>query len=546
MYGAMARVVIRIVVYRYETVRRHIFRNAVAQGKLHTSRSAATILKNIPFFSVCSLRQQQPIVKCKIPMVNQHPMQANDPTLTNGTALPMKHSMLDKLKFFNKEKMDRSSKIHISKHTSSSSGISSARSEHSDSSFSLNESVGSQSTSRASSLPAPSIHSKKPEIPLAKSKQKLLAMAPKSSSRDALNCKKLDKKERSTEMLNDKRTSRTHHTKNPAECKLKVSSVTKPVVQSPAGSPRPPNVPTITSIPKPMAAIKGTTKPALAPQKTVQNVVDVKDEACISSANQTISISQERSKATAANNNNSNELVNQQTNPMHNHYQLQQQQQHQLSQQNVSQMNDSIHSKSTHVSSSTGPMSTTSSCESIPMRHATVSRSNKFPVSNHRKMPAINGMDLPNGMNRVPSNRSLASSQSTASSDGSNTKYMMEPSKLMHSVNDIIYEDEKQKAISPMRPMFRSYSSHLTLPQRSGVRGQHRTIQEYNDDVAQGYCSESDTMRKASVRYTDIENGYMSEGGGRTIINANMNKHHKIFVGLMKAGAQLPATIEER
>lgn len=484
------------------------------------------------------------MVKCKIPTVSsQQPVQATDPALTNGSPLPMKHSMLDKLKFFNKEKMDRSSKIHISKHTSSSSGISSARSEHSDSSFSLNESVGSQSTSRASSMPAPGSHLKKPEISVAKSKQKLVAMAPKCGSRDALNGKKLDKKERSTEMLYDKKTSRPHHMKSTADAKSKMTTVVKSGPM-PAAGPKATvaiqtsNVPTNTSIPKPMAAIKGTTKPALAPQKTVQNVVvDVRDAACISSANQIISNSLDRSKVIPANsiNNNNNELVSQ-TNAMHNH---------QLSQQNLSLMNESIHSKSTRVSSSTGPMSTASSCESITTRNATVPHLNKVPMTpNQRKMPAINGMDLPNGMNRVPSNRSIASSQSTASSDG--IKYMTEPSKLMHSVNAIIYEDEKQKSISPMRPMFRGYSSHLTFPTRSDARSQHRTIHEYNDDVAQGYCSESDTMREPAVRYTDIENGYMSEGGGRTMINGTMNKHHKMFVGLMKARAQLPATIEER
>lgn len=472
-------------------------------------------------------------------MVNQHTMQASDPTLMNGTAFPMKHSMLDKLKFFNKEKMDRSSKIHISKHTSSSSGISSARSEHSDSSFSLNESVGTQSSSRASSLPAPTNLVKKPEMPQAKTKQKLLAMAPKSGSRDALNSKKLDKKERSTEALNDKRVTRAHHPKNSSESKLKTSSAPKSS-SIPTGGPKATaavqvtNVPSATSIPKPMAAIKGTTKPAMTPHKVVQNAVDVKDVTCISSANQIISNITERSKAASAKNNN-NEFADQ----MDPH-----QQQQQLNQQNLSLMNDSIHSKSTHVSSSTGPMSTTSSCESIPMRHAAGPHSNKFAMSNHRKMPTINGMDLPSGMNRAPSNRSLASSQSTASSDGN--KYMMEPSKLMHSVNNIIYEEEKQKSISPMRPMFRGYSSHLTLPTRNDVRGPHRTIHEYSDDIAQGYCSESDTMRKPSVRYTDIENGYLSEGGGRTIINGHMNKHNKIFVGLMKTGTPLPATIEER
>lgn len=507
------------------------------------------------YFIFYSLRQQQSIAKCKIPMVNQHTMQTNDPSFTNVSALPMKHSMLDKLKFFNKEKMDRSSKIHIAKHTSSSSGISSARSEHSDSSISLNDGVGSQSTSRASSVPAPGNHSKKPEIPSAKSKHKMLAMAPKSGSRDALNSKKFDKKERSTEMLCDKKTPRTHQPKSIAESKLKMTTSTKSASPIPVSGPKATvaiqvtNVPTITSIPKPMAAIKGTTKPALAPQKSVQNVVDVKDVASISSAKQIISNSPDRTNTTATNSNNSNnnELVNQ-TNPMHNHHhhhhQEQQQQQQKLSQQNLSLMNESIHSKSTYVSSSTGPISTASSCESISTRNATVPRSNKFPMSNHRKMPAIDGMDLPNGMNRVPSNRSIASSQSTASSDGH--KYMTEPSKLMHSINDIIYEDEKPKTISPMRPMFRGYSSHLTFPTRNDMRGQHRTIQEYNDEIAQGYCSESDTMRKPSVRYTDIENGYMSEGGGRTMINGNMNKHHKIFVGLMKARAQLPATIEER
>lgn len=70
-------------------------------------------------------------------------------------------------------------------------------------------------------------------------------------------------------------------------------------------------------------------------------------------------------------------------------------------------------------------------------------------------------------------------------------------------------------------------------------------MHEYNDEMAQGYCSESDTMRKPSIRYTDIENGYMSEGSGGDG-RAMMNKHHKIFVGLMKTRGPLPATIEER
>lgn len=90
--------------------------------------------------------------------------------------------------------------------------------------------------------------------------------------------------------------------------------------------------------------------------------------------------------------------------------------------------------------------------------------------------------------------------------------------------------------VLPMRPLLRGYNSHVTLPTR-GTRGQH-LVSEYCDETGQGYCSDGDALRKVPVRYSEIENGYLSEGGGA------MNGKH--LMGIMRARTQLPPTIEER
>ncbi|XP_037300825.1 protein sickie isoform X3 [Manduca sexta] len=79
----------------------------------------------------------------KIPSTaTQGQQHSQTPTAQNGT--PTKQSMLDKLKLFNKDKISNekqnSKSTAVSKRTSSSSGFSSAKSERSDSSLSLNES----------------------------------------------------------------------------------------------------------------------------------------------------------------------------------------------------------------------------------------------------------------------------------------------------------------------------------------------------------------------------------------------------------------------
>uniref|UniRef100_A0A182UI61 Protein sickie n=1 Tax=Anopheles melas TaxID=34690 RepID=A0A182UI61_9DIPT len=81
----------------------------------------------------------------------------NIPATNNPSA--QKHSMLDKFKLFNsKEKQDRAAqKSQISKRTSSSSGFSSARSERSDSSLSLDNGHHQGSVQPSSAIPGAKI-----------------------------------------------------------------------------------------------------------------------------------------------------------------------------------------------------------------------------------------------------------------------------------------------------------------------------------------------------------------------------------------------------
>lgn len=98
------------------------------------------------------------------------------------------------------------------------------------------------------------------------------------------------------------------------------------------------------------------------------------------------------------------------------------------------------------------------------------------------------------------------------------------------------YEEDKQMTVMPMRPLLRGYNSHVTLPTR-GARGQH-IVSDYCEDIGQGYCSDGDALKKMPVRFSDIDNGYMSEGGG--------GMHGKNLNSILRARSQLPTTIEER
>lgn len=505
---------------------------------------------------------------------------------------PTKHSMLDKLKLFNKEKSDRSSKAQISKRTSSSSGFSSARSERSDSSLSLNN--DQTSNTKTTGIPIQS-NLKKPEI-TTKTKSKVMTSSTKSGNKDTLKSdKKSDKKDKSPARMSADMTESKIAVPKSQKSSTKIESKLKPVSSAKQqklmdhnrsdsktnlSSQNPPsktNSPITTQttnaqnavstgIPKPMAAIKGTTKPPsnIHNQTNGQKSTDAFNENNIK--NDKLSDISNQNNNISTTNQDSGKMqiiapilienaVNQQM--IANHLHMQQA----LNQQNIS-MNDSCHSKSTH-SSSTGtasnssesgliyrPPSESSASDSISMRtnNATMSPTNKMILMHQRHKHDRFGMhDSTNvsSMIKAPSNGSIASTASSSIMSGlSNSnaiKFNTVPSKPIQNPNGIIYEEEKQMTIMPMRPLLRGYSSHLTLPTR-GNRNQQIT-HEYSDDIGQGYCSDGDALRKISVRYSDIENGYMSEGGGVSSTNGN-TLHHKPM--LLRARTQLPTTIEER
>lgn len=392
--------------------------------------------------------------------------------------------MLDKLKLFNKEKSDKS-KSQISKRTSSSSGFSSARSERSDSSLSLNDgqTTGIQVVNKNSltgvKKPVETTNSAK----LQKTSSKLIS----SKGKDASQKNKTDKKDKSparqietvdTKLLPPKSLQKIPSTKN--DSKLKTCQLTKKsesknsLIQPPK-----PIVQAInTGIPKPMAAIKGTSKPTVTKDESQEFVKS--------------DISLEKSHLShGAGSSLNNHLL-----------------------QNIS-MTESIHSNSTH-SASTG-LNSNSSESSVIYRPSSESGSDinhakhiQNPIPNRKIDPLLQN-DFINKFNTVPSK--------------------------MMSTTTIFEEDNKQMTILPMRPLLRGYTSHVTLPTRGLRSGQHM-VADYCEEIGQGYCSDGDALRKGPNRFgsSDIDNGYLSEGG----ISA---KH---YASILRGRPVLPTTIEER
>ncbi|XP_037047958.1 protein sickie isoform X5 [Bradysia coprophila] len=460
----------------------------------------------------------RPVQGCKIP-ASPYSVQNNPAHLTNGNVVqngPTKHSMLDKLKLFNKEKSDRSSKTQTSKRTSSSSGFSSARSERSDSSLSLNDGQQQQ-------LPK-LISSKKPDVSSAKSKSKLLSS--KSGSKDSVSSKsKSDRKDKSParteEPVSETKIVPPRIQKIPTvkvdskiksippPKKLETRSESKSSLSQMQMKPTPPPT-NCTNIPKPMAFIKGTTKPTIKIEQT-----DGKPDK-MNISNQNISTSQDSSKfqIVAPISAVENQTIH------HMHQQL-------LNGQNIS-MTDSSHSKSTH-SSSTG-LHSNSSESSVIYRPSSESGSDALYIRSAMS-------PLPPNQNVIPNRKidNFDPPQPMMTNEKAQ-KFHTVPSKMLHG-NGVIFEEERQMTVLPMRPLLRGYNSHVTLPTR-GMRGQNM-VSDYCEDIGQGYCSDGDALRKIPSRYSDIENGYMSEGGSCGI-------HAKHMSSIMRTRTQLPTTIEER
>lgn len=374
---------------------------------------------------------------------------------------PVKQSMLGKLKLFGKDKTEIP-KSQLSKRTSSSSGFSSARSERSDSSISLNNDSNIPSSQTTSTSSTKSI-SKTSDTGIAKATSKVPAPTKITTKGD-----KKDKSQSENNGIVSDSTPPTKLHKIP-QAKLQVSAVgrkpetNKTGLQQPK-SVQPPSV--VSSLPKPMAAIKGTTK---------QSISDNGDDV----------IKVDKSNALFVNGNNEavlhkTQIVNPVSmTPLHNQLLNQ-------TNNNVTSMTDSVHSSSTNNHSN-------SSDSSVIYRptageaHADIyqMQSQTNPIPN-RKLENFNDPLLING-----------------------NKFNTISSKVNGMATTIFEEDKDVSSVVPMRSLMRGgFSSCTTSPLRAS-----RITNGYYDENGQGYCSDGDALRKAStIRYSDIENGYLSEG----------------------------------
>lgn len=434
--------------------------------------------------------------------------------------------MLDKLKLF-KDK-DRS-KSHTSKRTSSSSGFSSARS---DSSLSLNNDAN---------LPAPSKSKKTDVASCAKASSKASKLLSSKNGKESsglpppvikASTSKTDKKDKvkTVEVNVENPSGSMKIYKGPTvkfqqpqvmyqlnDLKMKQQQVVRKIeirTDFKAGSAPPQLQPKaiiqpVTSIPKPMAAIKGTTK-QIDFKKDDFDVIKTNGN----HHNSNISL-----------NGNSEQQKTQVVNPLSMsplHNQLLNQNGTNASSQS---MTDSIHSASTNNHSHSN-----SSESSVIYRPSASESGSEFYHSN---VPMQHRNPIPN--------RKLDHFNDPSQTNGH--KFNTIPSKLNGNVRNgqmattIFEEDKQQGATIPLRSIMRNYNNHVTLPTR-GARGGQHLVNGYYEENSQGYCSDGDALRKNQIRYTDVENGYLSEGGG--------GGPNQQFMSIFRNRPQLPTTIEER
>lgn len=464
----------------------------------------------------------------KIPstLSQQHPP---NPSSQNGT--PTKHSMLDKLKLFNKDKLSNekqnSKSTAVSKRTSSSSGFSSAKSERSDSSLSLNEPSNTPNAHiKSSNIVGPKtlrqqsdtlskdksgknvkpklISSKSPKesttnfskssgrtsseksrnspkLP-ARDKESKLA-APKSISNTKLN--QIDDHSRNTNSpkmvklsgsqmkLSEKRSDSTTDIKNQEN--VSPSSKCHPNQQQ-AGSGQNFGTPNHTGIPKPTAAVKGTFKIAkddrhIIHKSTNSQLSPIQSNSSLNSTNNISALPFSREQS-----NLSKDVSQKQTlavspmpvfsSGMHNH---------------TSQMSESSHSNSTH--STTGQHSN-SSDSSVIYRPSSESGSeiSKAATSNitSNKRLDMNTTYINEVINEAEISEKEAAqrriierspkpifdhNRTLTELNKSSDSRSSTPS---HCRDNSLGDDENPLMnVMPMRPLLRGYNSHLTLPMRT-------------------------------------------------------------------------------
>ncbi|XP_068629056.1 protein sickie isoform X2 [Battus philenor] len=548
----------------------------------------------------------------KIPSQLSQTPQHTQASHHNGT--PAKQSMLDKLKLFNKEKVTNekqsSKSTAVSKRTSSSSGFSSAKSERSDSSLSLNESsnagnthikssnligpkslrqqndtlskdksgkttkskfVSSKGTKETSSnINKSSIRSSNdktsnsPKLPARDKESKLTA--PKSVSNTKLNViedhtRSTSKNKAETKMvkltgsqmkLAESRSESAAEIKNHDHTSVQSKNVTNQC-QSPTGQNH-------TGIPKPTAAVKGTSKISKDDRHIIHK-----------STNSQLSPIQSNSSLNSANNVSIHPFAREQSNLSK---EISQKQTLAVSPMPVvnigtqnlsSQMSESSHSNSTH--STTGQQSN-SSDSSVIYRPSSesgseMSRTNNMTPSKRMDMNAtyindvineaeISEKEAAQKRHDNSAQRQIFDHNKTLTEFNKKQEPDSRSSTPSHCRDNSLGEDDNPLMnVMPMRPLLRGYNSHLTLPMRTtglaqknipgyphhantvkanfgrdnvGLRerinyGPGFSNPDYCDlDIASGYMSDGDCLRRINVSEmdrgrNDVMDGYMSEGG---------------------------------
>ncbi|GBP57417.1 Protein sickie [Eumeta japonica] len=454
----------------------------------------------------------------------------------NGT--PTKHSMLDKLKLFNKEKSssDKQQKnTAVSKRTSSSSGFSSAKSERSDSSLSLNESTNAtNSQTKSTNLIGPknirlqsdtlskdrsgknvksklvnSKQSKDSSVLLSKGniknnsndksrsspklavrdKESKLA-APKSVSNTKLNQiedvsrnskskveSKIMKSSGSQLKLSEQRSetcvsdTKLGNTEN-VYCSNKTSSN-----QSiPGNSGQNYGMQNHTGIPKPTAAVKGTFKISKDDKynlykSTNSQLSPIQSNSSLNSTNNVSALPFSREISNVG-----KEIIQKQTlavSPM-------------PVMNAASQMSESSHSNSTH-STSTGQHSN-SSDSSVIYRPSSesgsdISKTISSSIPSSKRME-MNATYINNVINEAEiSEKEAAQKQDIRTRSNAENKTLTDLSKNVgnrsrsgspsHCRDNSLGDDENPLMnVLPMRPLLRGYNSHLTLPMRTSASTQ--------------------------------------------------------------------------
>ncbi|KAF9795201.1 hypothetical protein SFRURICE_004573, partial [Spodoptera frugiperda] len=462
----------------------------------------------------------------KIPStLSQTQQHQQSPSSQNGT--PTKHSMLDKLKLFNKDKISNekqnSKSTAVSKRTSSSSGFSSAKSERSDSSLSLNESSNTPNSHiKSSNLVGPKIRQQSDTLSKDKSaknvKSKLVSSkSPKesstnlsksssktSSSDKSRNSPKLPARDKESKIAAPKSISNTKlnqiddHSRNSNSKMVKLSgsqmrlsekrsdsrsdiknhqsneNVSPPSSQG-SQNQAAANFGPQTGIPKPTAAVKGTFKIAkddrhIIHKSTNSQLSPIQSNSSLNSTNNVSALPFSREQS-----NLSKDITQKQTlavSPMpvstgsHTH---------------TSQMSESSHSNSTH--STTGQHSN-SSDSSVIYRPSSESGSeiSKTATSNVNKRLDMNTTYINEVINEAEISEKEAAQRrpldkSVPKPTFDHNRTLTELNKRMddsrsstpsHCRDNSLGDDENPMMnVLPMRPLLRGYNSHLTLPMRT-------------------------------------------------------------------------------